>query len=113
MGAEGRRRTEIDVGEVVLTPGCRPHTQTPLPEPWLHHNHGPGQLDDGSHLQPQEANQIGGKKRPLGARMGSEANAHHQGIEGGVEGVLSTASDDLSTTNSAPARPMSHLVVCV
>ena len=109
MGVGGRRRTEVDVGEVVSNLRPTPPTQTPVPEPWLHHNHGLGQLDDGSHLRPPKANQIGGARRPLGARMGSGASAHHQSIEGGVEGVLSTASHDLSTTNSAPARPMSYL----
>ena len=34
MGVGGRRRTEIDVEEVVWTPGRSPQTQTPHPEPW-------------------------------------------------------------------------------
>ena len=41
--------------------------------------------------------------------MGCGAGAHRLGVEGGVEGVLSTVSDDSSTTNSAPARRMSQV----
>ena len=50
MGRGGRRRTKIDVEEVVLNPGRSPQTLTPLLEPWLHHNHGPGGLQTAGRL---------------------------------------------------------------
>jgi hypothetical protein len=42
MGRGGRRRTEIDVEEVVLKLGRSPQTLTPLLVLWLRHNHRPG-----------------------------------------------------------------------
>jgi hypothetical protein len=110
MGVGGRRRTEIDAEEVVLTLGCRPQTQTPLPEPWLHHNHGPGGPPDCCSYGRRPATYGRGGWRPLGSGMGNGADSRRWRVDGRVEGVLSTASDDSSTTNSPPARPMSHLL---
>ena len=108
-GLGGRRRTVELAKSVVLTPGCRPQTQTPLPEPWLHHNHGPGGPPDSCSYGRRPAPYERGGQRPLGTGMGCGAGAHRLGVEGGVEGVLSTVSDDSSTTNSAPARRMSQV----
>ena len=43
---QGAALTKSLAEEVVLTMGRSPQTQTPLPEPWLHHNHGLGGLKD-------------------------------------------------------------------
>jgi hypothetical protein len=108
MGVAGRRRSEIVAEDVVLTPGCRPQTQTPLPEPWLRHNHGSGGHQDCWPYRHRPATYERGGWRPLSCGMGCEAHARDRGLQGGVKGALSTASDDSSTTNSPPARPMSH-----
>jgi hypothetical protein len=73
MGVAGRRRTEIDAEEVVLTLGCRPQTQTPLPEPWLHHNHGPGGPPDCCSYGRRPATYGRGGWRPLSSGMGNGA----------------------------------------
>ena len=108
-GLGGRRRTVELAKDVVLTPGCRPQTQTPLPQPWLRHNHGQGGLQDCWSYGRRPAPYGRGGWRPLSRGMGCEAHARDRGLQGGVEGVLSTASDDFSTKNSASGRLMSHL----
>jgi hypothetical protein len=107
-GLGGQRRIGKLAKDVVLTLGCRPQTKTPLPEPWLRHNHGSGGLQDCWPYRHRPATYERGGWRPLSCGMGCEAHARDRGLQGGVEGVLSTVSDDSSTKNSAPARPMSH-----
>jgi hypothetical protein len=103
MGIGGRRRTKIDAGEVVSTLGCRPQTQTPLREPWLHHNHGLGRPPEcwSCDRQPAPMGEVGGGRWALAWAAGQV-----RGVGGSI-GMLKASSRRPPTT---PRRQSQHLL---
>ena len=98
MGRGGRRRTEIDVAAVVLNPGRSPQTLTPLLEPWLHHNDGPG-------------GPPGRLRAPGRFLRGATCTAPHTGRAGRRDGWdPPRRSERMRRAASAPRRPRAVLV---
>ena len=96
--------------EVVLTMGRSPQTQTPLPEPWLHHNQALGGLQDCCSLERLGGSHKGHEWRPLEAGIRYEAVAHRGRLTPEVHSNASTACVDVSSTNSesAPSAQQAH-----